>query len=55
MAYTVNWTLKAKLTYIDNLDYLSEEWDDKVFHQFIDRVEEIIQTIKNQSLFISIS
>jgi hypothetical protein len=52
MSYQIITTAESELTFYENLDYLAKEWDDKVTDHFIDRVDNVIQKIKqNPFLF----
>jgi len=52
MSYQIITTAESELTFYQNLDYLAKEWDDKVTDHFIDRVDNVIQKIKqNPFLF----
>ena len=46
MRYKIIVRPEAELTFNQNLDYLALEWNNKVMNQFLDRVDEIIQKIK---------
>ncbi len=46
MSYSVNWTLKAKKAFAQNLEYLFDEWNITVANKFIDRVDEVILKIR---------
>ncbi len=45
MSFLVLWSDKAKLTYIEIIEYLDYKWTQKEIHYFISRTEEIINTI----------
>jgi plasmid stabilization system protein ParE len=47
MSLRINWTLESEKTFIQNLEYLSEEWNTVVINDFIDRVEEVLANIKS--------
>ena len=47
MSFEVVWTQKAKDTFNNNLDYLYEDWDNKVVNDFIDRVDEVVALIES--------
>lgn len=47
MSYTLRWTSESARTLKQNLEYLEEEWDNKVINNFLDRVEEVLETIKD--------
>ncbi|MEM6643325.1 MAG: hypothetical protein AAF616_10120 [Bacteroidota bacterium] len=52
MSYEVNWTDEAKLTFNNNLKYLSEEWDLLTINKFLDRVDEVETSIsQNPNLY----
>ena len=52
MSYALKITLKAKKSLDQNLDYLKKEWGLKVTNGFIDRVENVYDTIReNPYLF----
>jgi len=45
MSYRIIARPEAELTF-RNVDYLALEWNNKVMNQFLDRVDDIIQKIK---------
>ena len=47
MIYRINWTSEAEVTFNQNLEYLSKEWDQIVLNLFLDRVEEVLEKIKS--------
>lgn len=47
MSRVLRWTSESKKTFNRNLEYLSEEWDNSVINNFLDRVEEVLEQIKN--------
>ena len=48
----VIWTPEAKASFNSNIDFLLTEWGEQVASDFIDRVDEVIQTItKNPRLY----
>jgi plasmid stabilization system protein ParE len=47
MSYRLNWTSEAEVTFNQNLEYLSNEWNPVVLNQFLDRVEEVFEKIKS--------
>ena len=47
MSYRLNWTSEAEVTFNQNLEYLSKEWNPVVLYQFLDRVEEVLEKIKS--------
>ena len=50
MKYTIFWTSNAKITFNQNLEYLSKEWDNKTILRFLDRVDEVIKNISNNPM-----
>ncbi len=46
MTYQVTWTQKARETYNQNLDYLLQNWEEKVYFDFVSRVEAVIDHIR---------
>jgi plasmid stabilization system protein ParE len=46
MSVRINWTSESEKTFAENLEYLSREWDTVVLNNFLDRVEEVLETIK---------
>lgn len=55
MTYQVAWTQKARETYNQNLDYLLQNWEEKVYSDFVSRVEAVIDHIKqNPKMYVSI-
>jgi|AntRauTorckE6833_2_1112554.scaffolds.fasta_scaffold137038_1 plasmid stabilization system protein ParE len=52
--YKVKWTPESIKTFNENLEHLSEEWDLQTINRFLDRVDEIIDSIsENPYLFQS--
>jgi plasmid stabilization system protein ParE len=47
MSYSLKITLRAKKSLEQNLDYLIEEWGSKVTSEFIDRVEYVYNTLRD--------
>jgi plasmid stabilization system protein ParE len=47
MSYAVFWTEEAEYTFNQNLHFLEQEWETAVILQFLDRVDEVLQTICN--------
>lgn len=43
----INWTPKAKKTFIDILNWLSVNWKNKETNKFINQTEDTIEQIKN--------
>ncbi len=43
----VIWTPEASETFKSNVDYLLTEWGDQVTSDFLDRVDEVIRSIKS--------
>jgi plasmid stabilization system protein ParE len=55
MTYQVIWTNKARETYNQNLDYLLQNWEDKVYNDFVNRVEVVVDHLRqNPKMFIAI-
>ena len=46
MNYSLRWTEEAKKSFNQNLEYLSDEWDNEVINNFLDRVDGILSQIK---------
>ena len=46
MSHSLRWTSEAKKTFNQNLEYLSEEWDNQVINNFLDRVEGVLTQLK---------
>lgn len=46
MSYILRWTSESERTFNQNLEYLEEEWDYQVINNFLDRVEQVLKTIK---------
>jgi plasmid stabilization system protein ParE len=46
MSRVLRWTSESKKTFNQNLEYLSEEWDNQVINNFLDRVEEVLEQIR---------
>jgi plasmid stabilization system protein ParE len=54
MAYNIIWSLKAKNTYYQILEYLESDWSDKEVNDFINRTEEVLTFIAvNPSQYIN--
>ena len=47
MNYSLHWTEEAKKSFNQNLEYLSEQWDNQVINNFLDRVDGILSQIKS--------
>lgn len=47
MAYSIIWTEESEHTFTENVDYLSLSWDLITINKFLDRVDEVILTIKD--------
>jgi|SRR5688572_1407207 len=47
MSRVLRWTSESKKTFNQNLEYLSEEWDNQVINNFLDRVEEVLEQIRS--------
>jgi plasmid stabilization system protein ParE len=55
MTYQVIWTNKARETYNQNLDYLLQNWEDKVYYDFVNRVEVVVDHLRqNPKMFVAI-
>lgn len=51
--YTVIWSPMARLTYLEILEYLQDNWPEKVTENFIARTEEVLEHIaENPDLYI---
>jgi plasmid stabilization system protein ParE len=46
MSYTLKITARAEKSYTQNLDYLEKEWGGKVTLQFMERVDSVLQAIR---------
>jgi plasmid stabilization system protein ParE len=54
MNYNVIITREAELTFNQNIEYLQEEWRDSVMSQFLERVDVVVEEIRqNPFLFPS--
>jgi plasmid stabilization system protein ParE len=52
MKYRVYWTSESERTFSQNLEYLAAEWDSIVISKFLERTEEVIESIqRNPKLF----
>jgi plasmid stabilization system protein ParE len=52
MSYTVKWTDESKITLNENLQYLNKKWGLLTVNNFLDRVEEAVETIQqNPNLY----
>jgi plasmid stabilization system protein ParE len=47
MSFRINWTTESEITFIQNLEYLSKEWNSVVLNQFLDRVEEVLERLRS--------
>lgn len=47
MSRVLRWTLESRITFNQNLEYLAEEWNSQVINNFLDRVEGVLEQIKN--------
>lgn len=47
---TISWSELAKIDYWENIEYLDKEWTIKDVHNFIDKVDEIINLLSKQNL-----
>ena len=54
MSYEIIVTSESEQTFNQNLEYLSKEWPDKVTLEFLDRVDEVIRTIRENPLLFSL-
>ncbi len=55
MTYQISWTHKARETYNQNLDYLLQNWEDKVYYDFVNRVEVVVDHLRqNPKMFVAI-
>jgi plasmid stabilization system protein ParE len=55
MIYRVSWTSKARESYNQNLDYLAQNWEEKVYSDFVSRVEYVINKImSNPKMYVLI-
>ena len=45
----VFWTNRAKISYYKNIEYLAEEWGNRVIQNFINDVDKTINTIVNNN------
>ena len=50
MNYNVYWTTEAEETFNKNITYLEQEWTETVIEGFINKTEEIINTIQANPL-----
>jgi len=41
----INWTPEAEKTFLQNLEYLAYRWNNKVITDFINKVDDSLQTI----------
>lgn len=53
MSLVVNWTDEAKYTFNENIEYLSKEWDLTTINKFLDRVDEVQESISENPNFVS--
>jgi plasmid stabilization system protein ParE len=56
MSYQISWTEKARETYNQNLDYILQNWEEKVYLDFVTRVEAVINHIQqNPKMYVCIN
>ena len=46
MRFDVNWTKEAEITFNKNIEYLSTSWNLLTINNFLDRVDETVDTLK---------
>lgn len=52
MSFDVRWTVESEITFNENIEYLSKSWDLLTLNNFLDRVDEVIETIsQNPNLY----
>lgn len=52
MSYAISWMPEAEKTFNENIEYLARQWTLDVINNFLDRVDEVIETIeKNPFLY----
>jgi len=52
MSFQVITTRESELTFSQNLDYLEKEWSNEVMIEFLNRVDQVVQSIRaNPQLF----
>lgn len=49
MSYTVNWTEESETAFNENIEYLSKSWDLQSINNFLDRVDEVVESIKSNT------
>ena len=47
MSFLINWTDESKITFNENIEYLSREWDLIAINKFLDRVDDVVQSISH--------
>ncbi len=45
MSYNIEWKPEAEITFNENIEYLAREWTLEVINNFLDRVDEVINSI----------
>jgi len=50
MSYTIIWTKEAERTFDKNIEYLQQDWNQAVIIDFIDRVAEVLDSIRLNTL-----
>lgn len=52
MSFDISWTDESFVTFNENIEYLSQEWDLTTINNFLDRVDEVLEAIsENPNLY----
>ncbi len=54
MSFALKFTVRARNTYAQNLDYLQKEWGAAVAMQFIERVDTVLEAIRENPFLYSL-
>lgn len=46
MSFRVEWTKESEITFNENIEYLSNSWDLPSINTFLNRVDEVVETLE---------
>jgi len=46
MSFKVEWTKESEISFGENIEYLSKSWDLATINNFLDRVDEVVETLE---------
>ena len=52
MSFGISWTDESFVTFNENIEYLSQEWDLTTINNFLGRVDEILEAISELILLL---